>query len=130
MSADSATPLGKSAILVVDDVPSARKVLRRMLATIGFEDVSEAENGTQAFEYAAQKEFDIIITDLNLGEENGLELIDKLRDQGIISRFIVVTGETDDAVDNKAMQKSALALRKPFGKDQLRTKILQALSES
>ena len=127
---DSNPALAKSAILVIDDVPSARKVLKRMLNTIGIEDVSEAQNGTEAFEFAAQKEFDIIITDLHLGKESGADLIIKLKDQGIISRFILVTGEADKAVVDEAAKNSTNSLRKPFGKDELRIKILSALEQS
>lgn len=121
--------LSKLAVLVIDDIASARKVLRRMLGSMGFEDISEAQTGAEAFQMAAQREFDLIITDFNLGDLSGIELIGKLREQGVECRFVLVTGERDAKILEQVTGANlAVPLSKPFSKEELRQKILSALS--
>lgn len=65
-------------ILVVDDSSTVREMVTFVLKDTKFELV-EAEDGLEAFEIAKKKQFDLVITDLNMPNMNGLELTEALR---------------------------------------------------
>ena len=83
----------KLKVLVIDDVPSARRVVRRLLEKIGFADVEECANGKIAFERLQSGEFGIIISDWNMPDMSGLELVQKVRDTESLSKipFLMIT---------------------------------------
>jgi two-component system chemotaxis response regulator CheY len=66
-------------ILVVDDSATMRRILRNTLKQAGFDAVDEAENGRQALALVARAAYDLIITDWNMPEMNGLDLVRELR---------------------------------------------------
>lgn len=80
-------------ILVVDDDPKIRRLLRRCFEPEGYE-VSEAENRDQVLKHLTTYDFNLITLDLNLGRDDGLSLAREIR-----SRFdvpiIMVTGKGD-----------------------------------
>ncbi|MGO8992914.1 MAG: sigma-54-dependent transcriptional regulator, partial [Polyangiaceae bacterium] len=84
----------KGRILVVDDEPSARSGLERLLTQEGF-DVRTAAEGALALTVAADFAPDVVITDLNMPEMDGFELLKRLRaqDHGIP---VIVTTASDD----------------------------------
>lgn len=67
-------------ILIADDVPSARKVLRKLLARLGFTEVVEASNGVEGIEHLKQSKFDLIISDWQMPELDGIGLLNQLRE--------------------------------------------------
>lgn len=66
-------------ILLVDDSRLARKHIRRVIETMGGEQIVEAENGREAVALIEQQTFDIIITDYNMPEMDGRELTEYVR---------------------------------------------------
>ena len=68
----------KPQILVVDDEPSIRESLGMLLAAAGY-DVAEAENGVIALSHLNRTVPDLIVTDLNMPQMSGLELISHVR---------------------------------------------------
>lgn len=66
-------------VLVVDDFATMRKVVRNMLRQIGFENVSEAENGEEGFRMAKAGGFGLIVSDWNMPVMNGLEFLKAVR---------------------------------------------------
>ena len=88
----SAAPLK---VLVVDDEPQIRKLLRMGLSTQGYE-ILDAENGKTALDLLAKKP-DLVILDLGLPDIQGLELLRMIRAQ-IESVLIVVLSSRDDEV--------------------------------
>jgi DNA-binding NarL/FixJ family response regulator len=79
-------------ILIVDDHPLVRKGIISALAFENCEfEIFEAAGSRQAFQILGNKEIDIVIVDINLGEENGLDLIERIKSGGIKTRFIVLT---------------------------------------
>ncbi|MEX3007227.1 response regulator [Hoeflea sp. TYP-13] len=80
-------------ILVVDDEPKVRLLLRRCLESEGYS-VLEAENTAAVYDYLDQNAVDLITLDLNLGAENGLEIAADLRAKSDIP-IIIVTGKGD-----------------------------------
>lgn len=77
-------------VLVVDDEDIIRESLSYILSKEGYE-VEEAENGKVAFETLKDKFFDLVITDLEMPEMKGTELLEELRKMNIQTSTIVVT---------------------------------------
>lgn len=68
-------------VLLVDDSRSARAFMRRVLANLGIQHFTEAENGKQAVEIIQQHYFDLVVTDYNMPEMDGRELTEYIRTQ-------------------------------------------------
>lgn len=66
-------------ILVVDDSSTMRRIIKNTLQRLGYEDILEAEHGVQAWGILDSTEIQILITDWNMPEMNGLELVKKVR---------------------------------------------------
>jgi len=68
-------------VLLVDDSPSARKFMRRVLENLGIEKFIEAENGREAVAILADTQVDLVVTDYNMPEMDGAELVEYIRKQ-------------------------------------------------
>ncbi len=67
-------------LLVVDDSSTMRRIIKNTLARIGHKDVLEAEHGLEAWKIMQENsDIDVLITDWNMPEMNGLELVKKVR---------------------------------------------------
>ena len=66
-------------VMVVDDSPMARKFMRQVLANLGVKHFLEAENGRRAAELLADNAVDLVVTDYNMPEMDGRELIEYIR---------------------------------------------------
>ncbi len=104
-------------ILIVDDNDLVRDLLRCILEEAGHE-VMEAVNGKKAAKFHKKKPADLIITDINMPEKNGLELIVELRKKDPDLKIIAISGDSteDLSYDLQAAQKlgAAYAFSKPF----------------
>jgi len=67
-------------ILIVDDVKSIRLYLREVLKTLNV-NLTEAEDGTQAFQLIQNNEFDLILMDIEMPGQSGLEVTKRVRDE-------------------------------------------------
>jgi two-component system chemotaxis response regulator CheY len=86
-------------VLVVDDSAMARKHITRVLNNMGIERITTAENGAQALQLVAEHYFDLIVTDYNMPQMDGAELVEHVRrgsDQASIP-IIMVSSETDES---------------------------------
>ena len=83
-------------ILIVDDEPKVRTLLRRCLEGEGF-DVSEAKDGAEMRVRLERETISLITLDLNLGKENGLDLAREIRKDRNVP-IIMLTGK-GDAID-------------------------------
>ncbi len=113
-------------ILIVDDLKSARRVLRRLLGMLGFDDVYEAESTESAIEMAAQKQFDIVVSDLNLGDGSGIDLFRQLRAKPEYKNipFILATSTPEQEIFAMAGDTNLPGvLFKPFSAEELMEKI-------
>ena len=118
---------GKAHVLIVDDEPSARSGLARLLAVEGYT-VDTAEDGKHALEHAATRPPDIVVTDLNMPEMNGLELLAKLHEHDRDLPVIVATALADLGSAVAAMRAGADDfIAKPVELDQLTLVIERAL---
>ena len=119
----SAAPLR---ILVVDDEPPIRKLLRMGLSTQGYE-VLEASNGKIALEMLGQNP-DLIILDLGLPDIQGLELLRKIRERNEGVPVVVLSSRGDEAGKVQALDLGADDfVTKPFGMDELLARMRAAL---
>jgi two-component system response regulator HydG len=113
-------------ILIVDDQDNARSMLAEMLRLEGY-DVDEAENGESACEKVEGNGYDLVITDLRMGDVGGLEVLRRTREASPVTPVIVMTafGTIEDAVE--AMRFGAHDfVQKPFVEEELMTKVARA----
>ena len=99
-------------ILLVDDHAIIRAGLRMLIETRpGFQMIGECDNHADAVALAAQERPDIILLDLDLGNENGLDFLDELLQvtEGQ-SRVIVLTGDRDPRKHTRAVGLGALGV--------------------
>ncbi len=77
-------------LLVVDDNPMMRNVLRRLMTDLGVHFIDEAPDGGAALELFLRTAYDLVLTDWNMPVLNGLEFIRKVRHGGVRSETPVV----------------------------------------
>jgi two-component system, chemotaxis family, chemotaxis protein CheY len=119
-------------VLVVDDQNSVRQMTKLTLQEIGIRHVHEAENGRQAMETASSQPLDLIISDFNMPEMDGLGLLRAVRGHPVVRKvpFILLTGRGDKELVVKAAQAGANNyLIKPFTAQILREKIEQVMGK-
>jgi len=110
-----------TAILTVDDSSSIRMAIRIALSGAGH-DVTEACDGKEGLDKAGTAKFDLIITDLNMPNMNGLEMIREIRKLPIQTGtpILFLTTESDDGLKGQARAAGATGwLTKPFVPEQL-----------
>ncbi len=115
-------------ILVVDDEPLQRTILKTILADEGYE-VYEASSGEEALKTARSYSPDVVLTDLKMGKMDGIDLLSKLNSLKSMPLVIIMTafGTVNSAVD--AMKKGAFDyLTKPLDKDVVVLTINRALA--
>ncbi|HET57475.1 MAG TPA: response regulator, partial [Deltaproteobacteria bacterium] len=83
-------------VLVVDDFSTMRKVIRNLLKQLGYENIVEAEDGVAALEVLRSQKIDFVISDWNMPNMSGLELLKQVRADGSLSKtlFLMVTAES------------------------------------
>ncbi len=71
-------------ILIVDDSSTMRRIIGNVVMQLGIdkEDFDEAEDGVKAWNKLATKQYDVILTDWNMPNMNGLDLVKKVRKEG------------------------------------------------
>ena len=113
-------------ILVVDDEPPIRKLLRMGLATQGYE-IVEAGNGKAALELLEQKP-DLVILDLGLPDIQGHELLRTMRARNEAVPIVVLSSRGDETGKVQALDLGADDyVTKPFGLDELLARMRAAL---
>ena len=110
-------------VLVVDDQSSMRQVTRMALEKIGVRLIHEAENGQTALQKAVGQPLDLIISDFNMPEMDGLGLLRAVRGHPAVRKlpFILITGRGDRELVVTAAQAGVNNyLVKPFTEAMLR----------
>ena len=114
-------------ILVVDDEPPIRRLLRMNLAAHGFE-VIEAASGRQAYSQIEVAKPDLVLLDLGLPDIPGQDIIATLRERGSTIPIVVLSSRVDETGKVEALDLGADDyLTKPFGVDELLARIRTAL---
>ena len=104
-------------VLITDDSLMARKHISKTLNTMGIEDIQFAENGKEAIILLNEMEFDLIVTDYNMPEMDGLELTDAVRlDPSLahIPILMVSSNSEDSQLSNIAQEGVDAICGKPF----------------
>ncbi len=117
-------------ILVVEDEPVLRDLLRRMLVKRGFT-VLTAENGSSAIEIARDQSqgIDLLLTDVVMPEMGGFELADAIQKIHPSIRVLYLTGYAPESpyVATQLAASQSMSLRKPFSQRDLVTSVQQLL---
>jgi len=113
-------------VLVVDDEPPIRKLLRMGLSTQGY-DIVEASNGKNALAMLGEHP-DLIILDLGLPDVDGHELLSSLRARAETTPIVVLSSRGDEAGKVRALDLGADDyVTKPFGMEELLARMRAAL---
>jgi two-component system chemotaxis response regulator CheY len=113
-------------VLVVDDYKTMIRIIRNLLKQLGFSDVDDAADGTEALTKMHQRKYGLVISDWNMEPMTGYELLKEVRtDEGLArTAFIMVTAESK--TENVIAAKKAGVnnyIVKPFNAATLKSKI-------
>ncbi len=118
-----------SKVLIADDEKNVAEGLQMILSEEGY-DADMATDGEEAWKKVQSNDFGLVLADLKMPKLNGLELFARMRDSGIDSEFIMITGDAsvDSAVE--AMRNGAYDyLTKPLDLERLKALIPKALEK-
>jgi len=126
---EAATPsaAGKVRILIVDDEPSMREMLRIVLRRDGY-DVLLATSGREAIDQLRQNNFDLLLSDIKMPDVSGVDVLRTAKEinRDVVAFMMTAYASTSTAVE--AMRLGAVDyFTKPFSMDELRLKIRQHL---
>ena len=117
-------------VLVVDDFATMRRIIKNVLKQIGFTKILEADDGTSALEVLKENKVDLIISDWNMPQMTGLDLLKAVRGEKSTKNipFLMVTAEAQkDNVIQAVQAGVSNYLVKPFTADSIKTKLAQIL---
>lgn len=117
-------------VLIVDDYKTMLRIIRNLLKQIGFENVDEAADGSEALRQLRDKDYGLVISDWNMEPMTGIELLKEVRaDEKLKSvPFIMITAESKS--ENVIAAKQAGVnnyIVKPFNAETLKTKLQSVL---
>lgn len=113
-------------VLVVDDFSTMRRIIKNILRQIGFTNVVEADDGTTAWDILNKDKIEFIISDWNMPQMTGIELLRKVRanEEFCDLPFLMVTAEAQQENIIEAVQaKVSNYIVKPFTADVMKQKI-------
>jgi len=119
-------PDGKMKILIVDDMSTMRRIIKNALRQLGFQNLEEAEDGKVAFNKLKQWPVDLVITDWNMPNMDGLGLLKAVRAEPTLRMLpvLMVTAQASQKCVLEAIQAGATNyIVKPFTADTLKKKI-------
>ncbi len=123
-------------ILVVDDFPTMRRIVRNLLKELGYANVDEAEDGAAGLSRLQGGGFDFVISDWNMPNMDGLEMLKRIRGDAALSHLpvLMVTAESKKENIIAAAQAGASGyVVKPFTAatlDEKLTKILEKMAKT
>ena len=117
-------------ILVVDDYNTMLRILKNLLKQLGFHNVKDALDGTQALNMLNSEKFDFVISDWNMEPMTGIELLREVRKADNLKHlpFIMITAESK--TENVVMAKQegvSNYIVKPFNAETLKGKMASVL---
>jgi len=118
-------------ILVVDDFSTMRRIVKSLLKELGFENTDEAEDGAVAYDKLKGGSFDFVITDWNMPNMTGLELLQAVRGDANLRSLpiLMITAEATEECVNDAINAGVNSyIVKPFTASSLNEKISHILS--
>lgn len=116
----------KIKILVVDDFSTMRRILKNILKQLGYENIEEAEDGAQAYNKLKSGSFGFVVSDWNMPNMDGLELLKKVRSDPELKGlpFLMVTAEAEKEKVIEAIKAGVSNyIVKPFTAEVLKEKM-------
>ena len=108
-------------VLIADDDPATRAVLRRCLAAVSYKTL-EAKDGAAALKLARGHRPDIVLLDISMPERNGLEVLIELAAEMPGTGFVMITGNHDEALALECLKNGAFDyISKPVNLESLQT---------
>jgi two-component system chemotaxis response regulator CheY len=120
-------------VLVVEDSPAMRGLIASIVEQIANCEVVEVSSGFEALRQMPRESFALIITDINMPDINGLELLSFVRKNPSYEHtpVLIVSTESSERDRNKGMALGANAyLTKPFSPDELKETVLRLLGSA
>ncbi len=122
----------KMPILIVDDYKTMLRIIRNLLKQLGFDNVDEATDGSEALAKLRGKEYSLVISDWNMEPMTGYQLLKEVRSDTRLKAtpFIMVTAESK--TENVIAAKKAGVnnyIVKPFNAATLKTKMSSVVGE-
>jgi two-component system chemotaxis response regulator CheY len=119
-------------ILVVDDFSTMRRIVRNLLKEIGYTNVDEAEDGAVAMQKLKTSKFDFVVSDINMPNMNGFELLRQVRADAELKQVpvLLVTAEAKkEDIINAAQCGASGYIVKPFTKATLEEKVAKIIEK-
>ena len=121
-------------VLVVDDSLPMRGIIKKIIKISGFnvQQFFEASNGREALAILNQERLDLVLTDYNMPEMDGLELLDEIKkcDTSKSIPVVVITTEGSKKRLVEFMEKGAMDyIKKPFTPEEIKEKLNQIMGE-
>lgn len=119
-------------ILIVDDYKTMLRIIRNLLKQLGFDNVDEATDGSEALQKLRDKGYGLVISDWNMEPMTGLQLLREVRKDNKLkdTPFIMITAESK--TDNVVAAKEAGVnnyIVKPFNAATLKTKLVSVIGD-
>ena len=119
-------------VLIVDDSSVMRKIVERALRQAGLNltKVVEAGSGREGLDALGQGRVDLIVSDINMPNMDGLEFLRQVQSQGLAhgAPVVMITTESGEEHVREALAAGAQGyIRKPFTPDQVRERVLPLL---
>jgi len=119
-------------VLIVDDYKTMLRIIRNLLRQLGFTNIDEATDGSQALQKLRQANFELIISDWNMEPMTGLQLLREVRADAKLKHipFIMVTAESKS--ENVIAAKEAGVsnyIVKPFNAETLKGKMVSVIGD-
>ncbi len=118
--------------LIVDDFSTMRRIVRNLLKEAGYANADEAEDGAVALQKLRNTSFDFVVTDINMPNMNGFELLTQIRQDASLKHLpvLMITAEARKEDIVMAAQAGASGyIVKPFTKATLEEKVSKILQK-
>jgi two-component system chemotaxis response regulator CheY len=114
-------------VLVVDDFPTMRRIVKNLLKQLGFENIDEAEDGVQALSKLKGGNYGLVVSDWNMPNMEGIDLLRNVRKEAAPLKdvpFLMVTAEAEKEKVIEAIKAGVdNYVVKPFTADILKEKL-------
>lgn len=122
-------------VLIVDDSRSMRAVIKKTISMSGFkmDQCLEAENGREALDVLAKDWVDVIVSDINMPEMNGLEFLGELKKDDLLKTIpaIVISTEGSEKRIQDAFDLGAMGfIKKPFFSEEIKKVLYKVIGVS
>lgn len=121
--------MNKSAvILVVDDDFNTRKILPLLLQRMGYRVVAVAENGKEALSFLSHIDVSLVISDVEMPEKGGLQMLREMRDAGLKTPVFLMSGRCKEEIMAKICDLNTPFFRKPLDFESLSFEVNNVVS--